>query len=83
MPDTAAAVDAFRKLFGPGVDLLGAIEGAEVYRDPEAFNRAWRAAGEAQSEDLRAAFADARAQSRHFPGQKARLNGPRGTIRLT
>lgn len=45
MPDTAAAIDAARAAFGPGVDCLGASEGGQTYRDPGAFARAWAQAG--------------------------------------
>jgi hypothetical protein len=59
MPDTAAAVDLFRRHFGPGVALTGAAEGAERYRDPEAFARAWAEAGSGESERLRALLTSA------------------------
>lgn len=45
MPATAAIVVEFRRLFGPQVDCTGAIEGAERYRDPDAFAVAWAEAG--------------------------------------
>lgn len=41
MPQTAAAVDLFRRHFGPGVALTGAQEGDQRYRDPGAFATAW------------------------------------------
>lgn len=41
MPQTAAAIGEARRLFGPQVDCLGAVEGLEVYRDPQAFAKLW------------------------------------------
>lgn len=46
MPKTAQALEAFRKAFGPGVELLAAQEGAERFKDPGAFASDFAACGD-------------------------------------
>lgn len=46
MPQTAAIVDEARRLFGPGVGLVGASEAGQTYREPDAFADAWAGCGD-------------------------------------